>query len=81
MDGCLFTKSPTGFANNIIIKTEITTATIIKISASFGLGDIPLVIPIAVRIESKENTMFIMVICIIAFVRVFDLPFFTSRSS
>ena len=62
MDGCLLTNSPTGFAKSIIITTEMTTATIISTSASFGLGEMPLVIPIAVRIESKEKTILITVI-------------------
>ena len=62
MVGFLLTKSPTGLANNIMISTDITTAMIIITNASFGLLEIPLVIPIAVSIESKEKTILMTVI-------------------
>ena len=59
----MLTKFPTGLAKSIMIRTETITAMTINQKA---LGK-PLVIPIAVRMESKENTILISVICNTAF--------------
>ena len=80
-DGCFAIKFPTGFAKSIMIPTEITTAITIIIKASVGLSEIPLVIPTAVRIESKENTRLITAICTIALLNVVELFFEISSSS
>jgi hypothetical protein len=58
IDGCVFTKLPTGTANCIIIKTEIITAVIIMYKAP----GTPFVIPTAVKILSKEKTKSIRII-------------------
>ena len=58
MDGWAFTNLLTGEANPIMIVKAITTA-VIMIHKAYG---IPLVIPIAVRIESKEKTISIKMI-------------------
>ncbi len=58
MVGCLLTKLPTGVAKAIMISTDNTTATTMMNSAP----DRPLVMPTAVRMESKENTRLISVI-------------------
>ncbi len=58
MVGLLLTKVLTVFAKTIIIIIEISTAIIIMVRAP----SIPLVIPTAVRIESKEKTISIKII-------------------
>ena len=62
-------------------ETVLTTAIIIMIKASVGLLLIPLVIPIAVNIESNEKTILISIICTIALESELELCFSTSSLS
>ena len=66
MVGLLFTNVLTEFAKTIIIIIEIITAITIMVNAPY----IPLVIPTAVRIESKEKTISIKIICMMMLVKV-----------
>ena len=61
-EGCFCIKSETDFMKTIMIPTD-TSMDIIIMGNAFG---IPFVIPTAVKIESKENTIFKIVIWVIA---------------